>query len=113
MIEAPYSVRLWPDGKCDLTGYRKVYARSLKEAAEKLYGGPLSEIGSMSSIRAQVRHGMMPSSIIYYEPCRVDCYSRKRSITLWAPNNVASQDASARAAMITMMMPKALPNASK
>jgi hypothetical protein len=68
MVEAPYSVRLWPDGKCDLTGYRKVYARSPKDAAEKLYGGPLSEIGSMTSIRAQVRHGMMPSSIIFYEP---------------------------------------------
>jgi len=68
MIEASYSVRFCPDGKCDLTGYQKVYTRSPKDAAEKLYGGPLSEIGRMTSIRAQVRHGMMPSSIIYYEP---------------------------------------------
>jgi len=52
---AIYQVQLWPDGKWDGKDYQRVEANSAKEAAEKLYGGELSEKGSNYKIRAQVR----------------------------------------------------------
>lgn len=63
-----YQVQLWPDGKWDGKEYRRVEAGTPKEAAEKLCGCPLSERGSMSGIRAQVRlqDDLKKPAIIYY-----------------------------------------------
>lgn len=50
-----FQVQLWPNGIWDGKEYQRVEAKTAKEAAEKLYGGPLSEKGSNYKIRAQVR----------------------------------------------------------
>lgn len=54
-----FRVQLWPDGKWDQKDYQKVDATSAKEAAEKLYGKPLSEVGSNFQMRARV-HPFIP-----------------------------------------------------
>jgi hypothetical protein len=43
---ATFQVQLWPGGKWDGKDYQKVEAETEKEAAEKLYGGALSDKGS-------------------------------------------------------------------
>jgi hypothetical protein len=43
---AVFQVQLWPNGKWDGKDYQRVEAKTAQEAAEKLYGGPLSEKGS-------------------------------------------------------------------
>jgi hypothetical protein len=61
-------VQLWPDGKWDGKPYQKVSATSPKEAAEKLHGGPLHEVGNHGQIRAQVRIAGKSASIVFYAP---------------------------------------------
>jgi cysteinyl-tRNA synthetase len=65
--ETSYWVQLWPDGKWDRKPYQRVNAISPKEAAEKLYGGPLHEAGSHHQIRAQVRIAGLSSGLVFYE----------------------------------------------
>jgi hypothetical protein len=63
-----FPVQLWPDGKWDQKDYRKVDAATKKEAAEKLYGKPLSEKGSSHQIRVRV-HSPIPrgSATVFYD----------------------------------------------
>jgi hypothetical protein len=61
-METRYLVRLWPEG-----AYAPVYARSAKEAAETLYGAPLSEVGNRAQLKALVHHGMISTAIPFYE----------------------------------------------
>jgi len=67
-----WQVQLWPDGEWDGKPYQKVDAASAKAAAEQLHGGPLTEVGSMYKIRAQVRpliaSGKVVSPTVFYEP---------------------------------------------
>ena len=67
-----WQVQLWPDGKWDGNPYEKVDAGTAKAAAEYLYGGSLSEVGSMHKIRAQVRPliagGHVVTPTVFYEP---------------------------------------------
>jgi hypothetical protein len=61
---ATFQVKLFPEGD-----YRKVEARSAKEAAEKEYGRSLSEVGSNHEIRVMV-HAMIwprrPAPMLFY-----------------------------------------------
>lgn len=67
-----WQVQLWPNGKWDEKPYQKIDAASAKEAAEKLHGGALTEVGSMGKIRAQVRpliaNGQVVTPTVFYEP---------------------------------------------
>lgn len=64
-----FQVQLWPDGKWDGRDYRKVDAATRKDAAEMIYGKPLSERGSNYQIRAQVRP-LIPrgGATVFYDP---------------------------------------------
>jgi hypothetical protein len=64
---ALYLVQLWPEGKWDGQPYQRVEAGSAKEAAEKLHGGPLSEVGGHGQMRAQVRPLGLGSPMAFYE----------------------------------------------
>ena len=63
---ATFQVSLKPDGKSDWTPYQQVEAATAKEAAEKLYGRPLNEVGPNDKIRARVRP-MRGKTIVFYE----------------------------------------------
>lgn len=65
-----WQVQLWPDGQWDGQPHKKIEANSAKEAAEQLYGGPLSEVGSMHQLRATVRmrRGTVWSPVPFYAP---------------------------------------------
>jgi hypothetical protein len=60
-----FQVRLFPDGE-----YQKIEAATAKEAAEKLYGRQLSEVGGNRQVRVMV-HKMVwprsPNAILFYE----------------------------------------------
>jgi hypothetical protein len=60
-----FQVRLFPEGD-----YQKVEANSAREAAQKHYGGELSETGTNHQLRVLV-HKMMwpraPSPILFYD----------------------------------------------
>jgi len=64
-----WNVQLWQDGQ--YLPYQKVVAATAKEAAEHLYGRPLSEVGSNHQFRAQVRQlppiGQGISPTVFYE----------------------------------------------
>ena len=70
-MEDPYLVRLWPNGKWDGKPYQKVYACSLQEAAEKLYGSLLRKQGNSAQIRAQVRFGLRSIGTVFYERTKI------------------------------------------
>jgi hypothetical protein len=61
-----FQVRRFLDGG----DYEKVEAQTAKEAAERLYGRPLSEVGSMHQLRMLV-HAMIwprrPSPMLFYD----------------------------------------------
>ena len=65
---AIFQVQLWPDGQWDGKDYQRVEAMTKKDAAEKMYGRPLSESGSMNQIRAQV-HDMVSRGVatVFYD----------------------------------------------
>jgi hypothetical protein len=62
---ATFQVKLFPQGE-----YRKVEARSAKDAAEKQYGRALSEVGSNHEVRVMA-HAMIwprgPTPILFYD----------------------------------------------
>jgi hypothetical protein len=62
-METPYLVQVWPDGpdgKQKYLKYQTVYAGYPKEAAEKLYGGPLCiKQKSNHQLRARVQVTIM------------------------------------------------------
>ena len=62
-----YWVQLWPSGQWDGKPYQRIRASSPRQAAEKLYGGPLTEIGNHGQIRAQVRVAGRSTGIVFYE----------------------------------------------
>jgi hypothetical protein len=66
-MHTTYWVQLWPDGKWDGNPYQKVEAGSPKEAAERLYGAPLQEQGSLHQIRAQVRIAGASTGTPFYD----------------------------------------------
>jgi hypothetical protein len=63
-----FQVQLWPDGKWDQKDYVKVDAATKKEAAEKVYGKPLSDKGSNYQMRARVHSSVARgSATIFYD----------------------------------------------
>ena len=60
-----FQVRLFPEGE-----YQKIDAATALEAAEKLYGGQLSEVGRKDQLRVMV-HEMIwprrPSAMLFYD----------------------------------------------
>lgn len=62
-----FQVRLFPDGD-----YQKIEASTALEAAEKLYGRPLSDIGSQHQLRVMVHEMIWPrqsSPTLFYDRC--------------------------------------------
>ena len=55
-----WHVKLFPDGKWDEKPSQEVEAETSKEAAEKLYGKPLTATGSNFQLRAQVVRVLAP-----------------------------------------------------
>jgi hypothetical protein len=70
----PFKVRKFPRSRKEpLEDYQVVKAQTPKEAAEKFYGGPLSEEGTIKTARVFVRPPMgykgaeVSANIVFYE----------------------------------------------